>query len=302
MKSKFFVGILALMIMLLALPGVVSAADLSVSGSIVKPDLVVTAINPNVGAGAFMYANETNVISVTVQNSGTAPAAASTLSVDVGGNVYTTPVGTLAVGASSTVTVTDTVSHVASPLPVTIVATADSAGVIDEGNEGNNSLTSDQTVYNHGYKGKRWTGGSDMNTKATFDGRYGLVYSPGNSAYAARGWTTKTVTWSSANLPIPAGATVTSARLYQGYSSNNLPLTVNPNPGISFNGVTKTPIATYTDRKGYGTSDYPYGLLVYDVKDQFNTAGNTLTITPEASSYAIYGAYLVVVYDDRQPQ
>jgi PKD repeat protein len=34
MKSKFFVGILALMILLLALPGVVSAADLKVEGSI----------------------------------------------------------------------------------------------------------------------------------------------------------------------------------------------------------------------------------------------------------------------------
>lgn len=301
MKSKFFMGILALMILLLALPGAVSAADVTVSGSIVKPDLVVTAISPNVGAGAFMFANEPNVISVTVKNDGGLDAAVSTVSIVVGSNTYTAAVGSLAAGASETVMVTDPASYTVSTV-VSYTATADSAGVIAESNEANNALTTPLSVFNNGYKGKRWTPtlGGDMETQATFDGRYGLVYSTGDSSYWGRDtWNGKTVTWTSANLPIPAGATVTSARLYQGYSANNDPVTYpNPNPGMSFNGVTKTPIATYKDTKGYGGNDFPYGLLTYDVTSQFNTAGNTLVYTQEAPSYAVYGAYLVVVYQD----
>jgi len=300
MKAMTILGILALM-MLLVIPGAVSAADVTVSGSIVKPDLVVNAISPNVGAGAFLFANEPNVISVTVKNIGTAEAGASTLSIDVGGTVYTEAIGTLAVDATQTVTVTDPTSY-AHGASVTVAATADSAGVIDEGDETNNVLSVALTVYDNGYKGKRWTPtlGGDMETQATFTGRYDLVYSTGNSVYKSRNtWDGLAVTWTASDLPIPAGATVESARLYQGTSSNdNYATYPNPNPGMSFNGVTKTPVASYMDTKNYGTYDYPYGLLVYDVTTEFNTAGNTLVMTQEAPSYAIYGAYLVVVYED----
>ena len=45
--------------------------------------------------------------------------------------------------------------------------------------------------------------------------------------------------------------------------------------------------------------DYPQGLFVYDVTSQFNKAGNSMTITPQAgNNNGIYGAYLVVVYQD----
>jgi PKD repeat protein len=297
MKSPTIMGIFALFI-LLALPGVVSAADLSVSGSIVKPDLNVTAINPNVGAGASMFANEPNIISITVQNIGTDAAGESTLSVDIGSMVYTVAVGALAAGANSTLTVTDTVTHTGGT-SVTIVATADSAGVINEGNEANNAVTSVQTVYNNGYKGKRWTGGSDMNTQATFDGRYNVMYSAGNSAYASSKWSSVTDTWTAADLPVPSGATVVSARLYQPYSYNKM--ASDPAYTALFNGVTVTPIATYKDIKGFGTYSYPYGLYVYDVTGQFNSAGNTLVLTPEGTpgttnDYALFGGYLIVTY------
>ena len=138
--------ITVLVVLLFCMAGVVSAA---------QPDLVVTAINPNVGVGAYMFANEPNIISVTVKNSGDAAAGASTLSVNVAGTPYTSAVGTLAVGASSTVTVTDTLSRNGGA-SVTINANADSTGIVSESNEGNNVLTSIQTVYNNGYKGKRF--------------------------------------------------------------------------------------------------------------------------------------------------
>jgi len=262
-----------------------------------QPDLVVTAISPNVGAGASLFANEPNVISVTVKNNGPGSAGASTLGVDVAGSAYTANVDTLATGASQTVTVTDTVSRTGGT-SITINATADSTGVVSESNEANNVLTSTQSIYNNGYKGKRFTGGSDINTQASFDGQYGLVYSAGNSVYNGAGWTEKTYSWTAANLTIPTGATVTSARLYQGYTWDQTP-GGSPLWTMTFNGVTVTPVATYTDRKGYAPYDYPNGLYVYNVTSQFNTAGNSMTITPgTGNNNGIYGAYLVVVYQD----
>jgi hypothetical protein len=258
-------------------------------------DLVVTEILPNVGAGADLFANEPNVLSVNVTNIGDAEAGPSTLQVDIGGSEYTTAVGSLAAGAYEIVTVTDTVSRLAGQ--VTVTATADSTDVIDESNETNNNMTVDLTVYNNGYKGKRWTDGNDLTTQATFDGQYDVVYSAGDTAYAGASWTESTYNWTSGDLPIPSGATVVEARLYQGYTYNKMG--VDPAYTMTFNGATVTPGATYQDIKGFGSYSYPYGMYVYDVTSEFDPAGNSMTITPETgNNYGIYGAYLVVVYED----
>jgi PKD repeat protein len=275
------------------------SGDVVISGSIVKPDLVVTSIKPNTGAGDNLFANEPNTISVTVQNQGEANAGASTLAIDVGGTEYTEAVGALAPGAEESVTITRETEY-AHGTTLSVTATADSADVIDEGDETNNVLTVDLTVYDNGYKGKRWTPtlGDDMATQATFDGQYAVVYSHGDSAYQSAGWQEYTVTWSADDLPIPEGATVVDARLYQGWGWNKM--ATDPAPTMTFNaGEVGAPVATYKDQKNWGSYDYPYGLYVYNVTDQFNTAGNTLTITPETeNNYFLYGAYLVVVYED----
>ena len=107
----------------------------------------------------------------------------------------------------------------------------------------------------------------------------------------------KRTSWTSDNLHIPVGATVVSARLYQGYTYDQM--TNAPNWTMIFNGATINPGATYSDTKGYGGYNYPGGLYVYDVTSLFNNAGNTMTIIPEAgNNYGIYGAYLIVVYQD----
>ena len=69
---------------------------------------------------------------------------------------------------------------------------------------------------------------------------------------------------------------------------------------MTFNGNAVTPAATYLDTKGFGMSDdYEQGLFVYDVTSQFLKTGNSMTITPQAENKnGIYGAYLVVVYED----
>ena len=260
------------------------------------PDLIVTGISPNVGAGAYMFANEPNVISVTVKNNGTAAAAASTLNVTVNGTVYTVNVPALAAGASTTVTVTDPVSRKnGDSVPVSAAANPDNA--IPETNTSNNGLSASLTVYNNGYKGKRYTDGSDISTQQTFEGRYNVVYSHGNNSYKGSGWTAQTYSWTSNDLPIPAGATVVSARLYQGYTYNQM--AADPSWIMQFNGNTVNVLATYSDIKGFGNYSCPYGLYVYDVTSFFNASGNTMNITPEAGNkYGIYGAYLIMVYQD----
>ena len=260
------------------------------------PDLIVTGISPNVGAGAYMFANEPNVISVTVKNNGTVAAVASTLNVTVNGTVYTVNVPALAAGASTTVTVTDPVSRKnGDSVPVSAAANPDNA--IPETNTSNNGLSASLTVYNNGYKGKRYTDGSDISTQQTFEGKYNVIYSHGNTSYNGSGWTAQTYTWTSSDLQIPAGATVVSARLYQGYTYNQM--AVDPSWIMQFNGNTVNVLATYSDIKGFGSYSCPYGLYVYDVTSFFNASGNNMTITPEAGNkYGIYGAYLIVVYQD----
>lgn len=256
-------------------------------------DLVVTAITPNNGE---LFAHEANTITATVNNTGIDDAGAFSVLFNFGDGQETVAVSGLAAGAGTTVSAPDPAERSAGDL-VSITVTADSGGVIAETLEDNNELILEKTVVNNGYKGKRWTGGPDMTTQATFEGNIDVVYSAGDSAYNGASWAEKTYTWSSTDLPIPAGATVTSARLYQGYNYNKM--ATDPAWTMSFNGNPVTTVATYTDIKGFGSYNYPYGLYVYNVTGTFNTAGNSMTITPESgNNYGIYGAYLVVMYQD----
>ena len=258
-----------------------------------QPDLIVSAINVNAGE---IFANEANNISAEVQNIGTVASGSFRVTFAVDGIDTNVTVNDLAPGANTTLIITDSVIRNFGE-SVKIGVTADPENTISESNETNNQIDVTKTVVYNGYKGKRYTNGSDITTQATFEGRYGLVYSAGNTAYTGASWTAKTYSWSSADLPVPAGAIVESARLYQPYAWNKM--TTDPAFTMSFNNNTVTPIATYKDRKSYGVYDYPYGLYVYDVTSSFNPAGNSITITPEAgNNYGIYGAYLVIVYKD----
>ncbi|WP_141706473.1 DUF3344 domain-containing protein, partial [Methanosarcina sp. A14] len=258
-----------------------------------QPDLIVSAIIPN--ADEF-FANETNNISAKVENVGTNASGSFTVTFTVNSIDTNVTVDALEAGTNTTVTITDpTIRSFGDN--VTVTAAADSGNEIAESSEINNQMNITKSVVYNGYKGKRYTGGNDLGTQVTFEGKYGLVYSYGNTAYASGSWTAKTYTWSSTDLPIPAGATVESARLYQPYTWNKM--TNDPAFTMSFNNNTVTPIATYKDRKSYGSYDYPSGLYVYNVTSLFDPAGNSITINPETgNNYGIYGAYLVVVYND----
>lgn len=300
MRNIAIPGIFAL-ILLLLLPGAVSAADVTVSGSILKADLNVTAITPNTNAvagsyGGELFANEPNIIVITIANQGTEEAGASTLSVDIGGTLYTAPVGNLAAGATTKISIDDATLR-AKDASVIITATADSTGIINEGSEINNALTVTKTVFYNGYKGKRFTNGSDITTVNTFELRGNLIYSVKADNQGSGSWTSKTIAWTSGDLPVPSGATIVDARLSVPYNWDQYSIM----PGgvsVTFNGVPVTQVAHYTDRKGFGGSNYPSGLIVYDVKSAFSTSGNSATITRTSGSNgpALNGMILTVIY------
>ncbi|AAB85221.1 cell surface glycoprotein (s-layer protein) [Methanothermobacter thermautotrophicus str. Delta H] len=264
-------------------------------------DLKVTNItyNPNNAAGhRELFANEPNTIQVTIYNEGNLDAGQFKVKLIVGEYNNTKILQGLAAGATANVTFNDF-----TPLtgPITINVIVDSDDEVEETNETNNIYNTTATIYYNGYKGKQYTNGSDINTVLALEGRLKLLYSPGNSTYRGSGsgnWQNPyIVIWTPADLPIPEGATIKEARLYQPYTWN----TVGGIPDFiaTFNNVTINPLAHYNDTKGYGSSNYPSGLLVYNVTSLFRPSeNNTLTLTAGTNTTtALYGSYILIIYE-----
>jgi len=273
--------------------------------AVAESDLIVEAITPKCG---YMFANETNNITATIKNNGGADAGAFNVGFDIAGAVTKVSVSGLAAGATTTVYVVDTTSRNVGD-SVAITVTADCDGAISESNETNNVMSKTFTVYNNGYKGKTYTGGANMTTWKTFELKGSLLYSVGDSYYLSGyyGWATAsyTVNWTASDLPVPAGATVKEARLYVPYTfdyADDIPTNVS----LMFNGATKTFEAHYTDRKGFPKDYGKYGMLVYNVTDDFNANGNNATLTNsnwDKKTVSIRGMVLVVVYAyDSEPK
>jgi len=264
-----------------------------------KPDLEITAVNynpDNASGHRELFANEPNNIVATIINSGNAAAGAFNVNLNINGYTETRRVDGLGIGESVNVVFT---GYTPSSIGMKDVeVTVDSADEILENSETNNTFTGQREVFYNGYKGKSYTDGDDLETSQVFAGNYDILYSTGNSAYAGAGWTDYNVNWNSTDLTIPDGAIVVFARLYQGYTWDQTHGGV-PLWNVTFNSTPVNAIATYTDRKGYGSYNYPSGLYVYDVTSIFNRNGNSLNITPQVgNSNALYGSYLVVVYMD----
>jgi len=162
-------------------------------------------------------------------------------------------------------------------------------------------------IVNNGYKGKRYTGGEDITTWKTFELHGNLVYSVGDSyylsSYSYPDWAMYTVNWTAGDLPVPTGATVEEARLYVPYCfdyQSDMP----DNLSLKFNENAQMLEKHYTDRKSHGSWDYPYGMLAYNVTDDFDTSGNIANLTNlnpkcgEQKTVSIRGMLLVVVYAD----
>jgi hypothetical protein len=280
------------------------------------PDLIVESVSINPNCKHYYFANEPNVVNVTVKNIGTAAAGASNTSVSGASGTSVAPVGALDPGQSQTVTITDTVAR---PAGEVVTATADCYGEVTESNETNNVYSiidpdGNNHVINHGFKGKWLAEGyagpdpGNMTTWKSYEFHGDLNYSVGDSAYLSDisvAWDTYTANWTAGDLPIPNGATVVEARLYVYYTWDRVNV-MPDNVSMSFNGANQDPYDVhYTDRRGYGTvANYnlPYGALVYNVTDDFNRTSNhavlNKTIPSATQQVAMRGMMLLVVYED----
>ena len=105
----------------------------------------------------------------------------------------------------------------------TLTVEADFGNRTNETNEENNIWSQTVTVYNNGYKGKRYTGGEDIETVRSYTVNGGVVYSVGDSRYLSGSapWVEYVANWTSTDFQIPAGASVVEARLYVYYNAVN---------------------------------------------------------------------------------
>ncbi|MBA7536311.1 hypothetical protein ES705_28574 [subsurface metagenome] len=264
-----------------------------------KPDLIVTAISPNCG---YLFANESNNISATIKNNGTAIAGAFDVrfAVDDGYSVKVRIAG-LTAGESEEVTVTDTTIRNADE-SVTITVIADCDGEVSESNEENNETVQAETVVNNGYKSKSFAGLPSLvlHEHAKFNGS--IVYTVGNSSkveLAPAGTNT-----TGFDITIPGGATVRTARLYvYWYDSYYSAVHGDAVLEVTFDGLPfTTPDASYTDGKGFGSYNYPKGSYAYDVTSAVSSGTGTYIATIENTAAntntVLTGQLLLVVYED----
>ncbi|HDS46288.1 MAG TPA: DUF3344 domain-containing protein, partial [Methanomicrobia archaeon] len=207
MKAKL-TGVLVSLVLFATVVALVGAAQAG-------PDLVVNSIIPN--CGGYLFANESNVIQAVIANTGDATAGASHASFVLSdGYSEKVDVPELAASATTTLSITDPTIRPAGTA-VGITVTADCDDEVTEDNETNNDFSVVKTVMNNGYKGKRYTGGSDIATWQTFALQGNLLYSTGNSQYlsgSSTAWNSYTVDWNESDLPVPAAASIRAARLY----------------------------------------------------------------------------------------
>jgi PGF-CTERM protein len=263
-------------------------------------DLVVVSIEPN---GGYLFANEPNTIIATILNNETGAAGTFTVSVSVNEIVYNETVDGLAAGATADVTVTDSTIFGLGDA-VQIVVVADPENAVNETEEMNNEDSLDVEVTYNGYKGARFTDTEDIGTFVAgyFDQRGDLLYSFGDSTFldasVTPGWENYTVTWTTADLPVPANATVDIAWLYVLFSEDKGSAFPN-NVTFAFNGNELPWVAYYWDEQYFGTS-YRYGMSVYETDDVFNAdADNVAVLTnDDMADVSIRGMMLVVVYSD----
>ena len=282
------------------------------------PDLEVDSISPNPpcasGGDYFLFGNESNDICAKIENTGGADAGAFNVSIEAGSFYQEVNVSRLNASENITVCVTDPTLRAAG-VSVIINVTADCNGVVSpEISELNNASNVTEIVVNNGYKGKTYTGGSNITTEQTHVGLQGqLLYSVGDSYYQGsyyavdEHWTTYTANWASCDFcSIPPAATIEKAKLYVYYNWDKQNVVPN-HVSLTFNGNTETADAFYSDTKGYGSyASNAYHMQAYNVTANFTSCiTNTAVLTnsyPGGGNVSIDGMLLVVIYDDATMQ
>ncbi|WP_141241803.1 DUF3344 domain-containing protein, partial [Methanosarcina spelaei] len=263
---------------------------ISVGGA--DADLLVSSLSS-------LYPHIQNTVTATIKNQGSMDAGPFKVQFTLDGNTTNFDIPGLATGNTTTLNVTNQVSRKYGDI-VPIKILLDTENSIVETNESNNEYNTTATVITNGdyYTGGRYYTGKDLETGVYQEGNIGILYSTGDSGYqTGGGWASTTVKWTGKDLPIPANATIKEARLYQSYTwcYNG-----NPDFTLKFNGNTVNQAAFYADpaKDEGGTVSGFNGQVIYDVTPYFNSSDNTAIITTPKPSGGLYGAVLVVIYED----
>lgn len=129
-----------------------------------------------------------------------------------------------------------------------------------------------------------------------------LYYTAGSSYYSGKAYPGDTYKVNH-NFDLPEGATIKLARLYNYWTWSSEGMEGrNPEMKLSFDGQELEPDREYSDRKGWGSYDYPSGTWAYDVSSCITGSGTFTTeienIGPDASCVCIEGVGLLIVYED----
>ena len=291
-----------------------------------KPDLIVSDITVNYDASAMVNLaigpeypgtrTQCNNISVNITElSGLPIGSAFNVKLEINGveqacSPMQVPAG---MAAGSTVTVyCDCSFRPTAGVQYNISATADSGGVVDESDETNNTGWRNLTAITNGYAGNGWQDGRNISALQCHEmGPINLTYSHGDSYYLSgyyTKWDTYTVNWTQSDLNIPlTGTGIKKARLYAYYHGDKYGDKW-ANLSLTFNTVGMSEVAHYSDGKGFGSWDYSsdYGVLVYNVTDEFVIGDNTALFTNSNPStpkgITMEAMVLVVVYEnDNEP-
>ena len=237
------------------------------------PNVVVTDVNVTASKGDLLVDTD-NIVSIGLSNDG-APFT-GTLNVDVDGSVSTVVLEDFVGDKVVDVTVN----------PSTVGAKDVKVDIIVD-DESQTLYESTLMAYYNGYRGKSFTGGENFTTKRVYEGKNTLILEQFN--YYNWNDDSRAVYDASA---LDAGKIV-DVLYYQGYNWNKY-----LNFTLMVNGVESPLIASYSDAKGFGTYNYPSGVMVFNITGQF-VAGQSNEIVPTQgvnNSNILYGGILVVVY------
>ena len=260
-----------------------------------QPDLTVDGIT----LPAFIYNGTISTINATIANRGTGAASSFNATLYVNdAPTDTRQIASLGAGSNTTVSFLWNTPDVGT---YTLKVKADPDNIISESNETNNeNTTTANVVAKNGYFGDK-----PLSIYGHEKVKGDILYTLGNSTYSGE-LATDGVYAVESNITIPSGSTVKLARLYTYWSWSHSGTTgVDPDMEVKFDGTIITPDKIYSDRKGFGTYDYPSGTYAYNVTGLVTASKNYTTVVRDAGAgknFAMYGVGILVVLEDSSGQ
>ncbi|AWX31601.1 DUF3344 domain-containing protein [Methanosphaera sp. BMS] len=239
-----------------------------------KPtNVVVNAVDVTASKGDLLVETD-NTITVSLSNDG--KATSGTLNVVVDGESTNVPLEDFA--GETTIDVTYNPSSTGEKSVKVDFVSEDTTQTLYEGV---------LNAFYNGYRGKSFTNGENFTTKRVYTGQNTLIL----EQFDYYNWNvTSKAVYDASNLESDK---IVDVLYYQGYNWDKY-----LNFTLMVNGVESPIIANYSDAKGFGTYNYPSGVVVFNITAQF-LAGQSNEIVPTAlenNSNILYGGILVIIY------